>query len=47
MEKRIPWVGNVVWHSLGAIIPLGLILCEDLPLGVVADHLDVDKTTKV
>jgi hypothetical protein len=31
----------------GGGIPFRLVLSENLALGVVADHLDVDKTTKV
>lgn len=28
-------------------IPFRLVLCENLALGVVADHLDIDETAKV
>lgn len=40
-----------IWHSLKTwdrrrrIVPLWLMLCKDLPLGVIADDLDVDKTS--
>lgn len=32
---------------LGYIVPLGLVLLVHLPLGVVADDLDVDKTAQI
>jgi hypothetical protein len=31
----------------GEILPLGFMLGKDLPLGVIADDLDVDETSQV
>lgn len=49
-RKIVSYAVNGVCAEVGELaecVPLGLVLGKDLPLGVVADDLDVDEGTNV